>query len=139
MVYGLDQCARIAHAPHHAWSPPSKYDAAGAWEFVGGYGRTCREWVCVNVIGEPRACSSASTDFPSHIAYSAMTAVGRKCLLVLAAVFAVLQVSGVCWGDETEEEDAGSCTNAVSDLTDENFQEEIKNAEMMFVMFYTPW
>ena len=95
--------------------------------------------MCVNVIGEPRACSSASTDFPSHIAYSAMTAVGRKCLLVLAAVFAVLQVSGVCWGDETEEEDAGSCTNAVSDLTDENFQEEIKNAEMMFVMFYTPW
>ena len=60
-------------------------------------------------------------------------------MLVLAAVFAVLQVSGVCWADETEEEKAGSCTNAVSNLTDENFQEEIKNAEMMLVMFYTPW
>ena len=72
-----------------------------------------------------------------------MAAVGRRRLLILAAVFAVLQVSGVCWADETEEgeeeEKAGSCTNAVSNLTDENFQEEIKNAEMMLVMFYTPW
>ena len=69
-----------------------------------------------------------------------MAAVGSRRLLVLAAVFAVLQVSGVCWADETEEEEekAGSCTNAVSNLTDENFQEEIKNAEMMLVMFYTP-
>lgn len=69
-----------------------------------------------------------------------MAAVGRS-LLVLTSVLAVLQVSGVCWADETEEEEeeAGSCTNAVSNLTDENFQEEIKNAEMMLVMFYTPW
>ena len=69
-----------------------------------------------------------------------MAAVGSRRLLVLAAVFVVLQVSGVCWADKTEEEEkAGSCTNAVSNLTDENFQEEIKNAEMMLVMFYTPW
>ena len=66
----------------------------------------------------------------------AMAVAGRRRLITLAAVLALL--SSVCWADETDAED-GSCADLVLELTDDGFQEAVKNAEMLVVMFYTPW
>ena len=65
-----------------------------------------------------------------------MAVAGRRRLITLAAVFALL--SSVCWADETGTE-GGSCADLVLELTDDGFQEAVKNAEMLVVMFYTPW